>query len=68
MANTVISASTQKEMYEYILSIKHTNISDATSNNQDFLKIIIKELARKLYLRTELYIGKMQIRLDSTEN
>lgn len=65
MANTVISASTQKEMYEYILSIKHTNISDATSNNQDFLKIIIKELARKLYLRTELYIGKMQIRLDS---
>lgn len=60
----VISIETQKEMYRYILSDKKTNIRNIDSNIQEFLRLTIKELAKKLYLRAELYIGKAQLQLD----
>lgn len=60
----VISIDTQKEMYEYILSGKILRDSYIDSNFQIFITEQIKYLSKKLYLRTELYIGKMQLELD----
>lgn len=61
----VISIDTQKEMYEYILSGKILRDSYIDSNFQIFITEQIKYLSKKLYLRTELYIGKMQLELDN---
>lgn len=61
----VISIDTQKEMYEYILSGKILRDNYIDSNFQIFITEQIKYLSKKLYLRTELYIGKMQLELDN---
>lgn len=61
----VISVDTQKEMYKYIISGKILRDNYIDSNLKIFITEQIKYLSKKLYLRTELYIGKMQLELDA---
>lgn len=60
----IISVDTQKEMYEYIISGKILRDNYIDSNLKIFITEQIKYLSKKLYLKTELYIGKMQLELD----
>ena len=60
----IISIPTQKEMYSYILSNKTTGLEIADNKLDDIISMQIKELARKLYSRSDLYIGKIRISKD----
>lgn len=60
----IISIPTQKEMYSYILSNKTTGLEIADNKLDDIISMQIKELAKKQYSRSELYIGKIRISKD----
>ena len=54
----VLTAETQYQMYDYILSGKLTDSKQAISNYSNFLVLEIKRLSKRLYHRAELYKGK----------
>ena len=54
----VLTAETQYQMYDYILSGKLTNSKQAISKSQDFLILEIKRLSKRLSTRAELYKRK----------
>ena len=61
----ILSYVTQKEMYNYITSNKTTGVGYIDSNFSLFITNEIKNISKKLFFRSELYIGKIQISVDS---
>ena len=63
----VISDETTVEMISYLSGVKVSNLKSG-SNLKDLLKKTINDLARKLYLRNELYLKKADIKYDSVKH
>ena len=61
----MISIETRKEMYEYLLSDKKQGGKSYDSDFQFFIKEVIKDLSKKLFLKTELYLRKSIILRDN---
>lgn len=61
----IISIQTQKAMYDYILESKTMGEEITNRGLGDVISFMITELAKRLYLRSELYIGKIIIHKDS---
>lgn len=57
----IINITTQIEMYKYILSDVTRGIKNIDNNTDDFISILIRDLAFKLFNRSSLYIGKINI-------
>ena len=60
-----ISSKTQIEMYNYLISNKIVGIDFGVSNSQEFLINAIKVLAKILNSRTELFVKKAIVELNS---
>lgn len=63
----VISDDTVVEMISYLSGLKKSDVKSG-SNLKELLKKTITDLARKLYLRNELYLKKADIKYDSVEH
>ena len=61
----IISIQTQKAMYDYILESKTMGEEITNRGLGDVISFMITELAKRLYLRSDLYICKIIIHKDS---
>lgn len=61
----MLSIDTRREMYNYLLSDRIKSIKNVDSNLQVYITEQIKELSKRLFYKTELYIGKSTLKRDN---